>query len=98
MGRAGKEDRHLRRAPIEAVVREAAEPHLTRGVTVDIGCTAPTATQPIVWRRPEIIHGLRNLIQNAVDFAPPRSISRSAGLPRRSPSGSRMTAPGFRSR
>ena len=24
---------------------------------------------PIAWRRPEIIHGLRNLIQNAVDFA-----------------------------
>jgi len=25
--------------------------------------------QPVIERRPEIIHGLRNLIQNAVDFA-----------------------------
>jgi two-component system sensor histidine kinase RegB len=25
--------------------------------------------QPIILRRPEIIHGIRNLIQNAVDFA-----------------------------
>jgi two-component system sensor histidine kinase RegB len=25
--------------------------------------------QPIILRRPEIVHGLRNLIQNAVDFA-----------------------------
>ncbi len=27
------------------------------------------AEQPLILRRPEIIHGLRNLIQNAVDFA-----------------------------
>jgi two-component system, sensor histidine kinase RegB len=25
--------------------------------------------QPVILRRPEVIHGLRNLIQNAVDFA-----------------------------
>jgi two-component system sensor histidine kinase RegB len=25
--------------------------------------------QPLILRRPEVIHGLRNLIQNAVDFA-----------------------------
>jgi two-component system sensor histidine kinase RegB len=25
--------------------------------------------QPVVLRRPEIVHGLRNLVQNAVDFA-----------------------------
>lgn len=72
MGRAGKDDLHLRRAPLETVVRESAEPHLQRGrdVTFDIapedGCTLP---QPVISRRPEIIHGLRNLIQNAVDFS-----------------------------
>jgi two-component system sensor histidine kinase RegB len=27
---------------------------------------------PIIWRKPEIIHGLRNLVQNAVDFAEDR--------------------------
>ena len=34
MGRAGKDDLHLRQAPLEAVLREAAEPHLARGKTV----------------------------------------------------------------
>ncbi|MEM9787877.1 MAG: ActS/PrrB/RegB family redox-sensitive histidine kinase [Pseudomonadota bacterium] len=72
MGRAGKDDLHLRQAPLETVVREAAEPHLNRGKQVQfhIGPVTDGAhTQPTVSRRPEIIHGLRNLIQNAVDFS-----------------------------
>ncbi|SMY07215.1 sensor histidine kinase RegB [Flavimaricola marinus] len=72
MGRAGKEDLHLRHAPVETVVREAAEPHTDRGKSVEL-MVRPTGAadprQPIILRRPEIIHGLRNLIQNAVDFA-----------------------------
>ncbi len=72
MGRAGKDDLHLRTALLETVVRESAEPHIQRGrdVSFDIapepGCITP---QPVISRRPEIIHGLRNLIQNAVDFS-----------------------------
>lgn len=72
MGRAGKDDLHLRHAPLEAVVREAAEPHLHRGkdVVFGVGPTSGAALpQPNIPRRPEIIHGLRNLIQNAVDFS-----------------------------
>jgi len=75
MGRAGKEDTHLRQAPLEAVVREAAEPHLARGrdvvfaVGAEPGSGAEAELQPLIHRRPEIVHGLRNLIQNAVDFA-----------------------------
>ena len=72
MGRAGKDDRHLHSAPLEAVVREAAEPHLDRGkqVLFDVSPEADGLwLQPSILRRPEIIHGLRNLIQNAVDFA-----------------------------
>lgn len=72
MGRAGKDDLHLRQAPVEAVVREAAEPHMGRGKTVEfeIGPDPEgSQAQPIMTRQPEIIHGLRNLIQNAVDFS-----------------------------
>jgi two-component system sensor histidine kinase RegB len=72
MGRAGKDDTLLRRAPLETVVREAAEPHMNRGKTLRIEVNPATDSpnrQPIIERRPEIIHGLRNLIQNAVDFA-----------------------------
>ena len=72
MGRAGKDDLHLRNVPIEGILREAAEPHLTRGKEIRFHIAKDTIapdTQPIISRRPEIIHGLRNLIQNAVDFA-----------------------------
>ncbi len=77
MGRIGKEDLHMRQAPLEAVVREAAEPHLHRGKDVRL-IVAPDvvdiARQPNITRQPEIIHGLRNLIQNAVDFAAARVV------------------------
>ncbi len=72
MGRAGKDDLHLRHAPLEAVLREAAEPHMGRGKTIRFTVypgPGGDARQPVILRRPEVIHGLRNLIQNAVDFA-----------------------------
>lgn len=72
MGRAGKDDLHMRHAPFAAVIREAAEPHADRGIALhyDIASSQSVAVkQPIIERRPEIIHGVRNLVQNAVDFA-----------------------------
>lgn len=72
MGRAGKDDLHLRHAPLGTVIREAAEPHFDRGkvVLIDVNpTTGARQQQPSIARRPEIIHGLRNLVQNAVDFS-----------------------------
>jgi two-component system, sensor histidine kinase RegB len=72
MGQAGKDDLHLRRAPLETVLRDAAEPHVNRGKSVHFVINpdaGPDTRQPAILRRPEIIHGIRNLIQNAVDFA-----------------------------
>ncbi|MCA8869548.1 MAG: ActS/PrrB/RegB family redox-sensitive histidine kinase [Rhodobacteraceae bacterium] len=72
MGRTGKDDMLMHHAPISAVIREAAEPHESRGKTVHFDFSAhkgANARQPRIRRRPEIIHGIRNLIQNAVDFA-----------------------------
>ncbi|WP_420861769.1 sensor histidine kinase RegB [Algirhabdus cladophorae] len=72
MGRAGKDDLHLRSAPVTAVIDEAAEPHMERGKQL-IMSIAPSdldpTLQPSILRKPEIIHGVRNLVQNAVDFA-----------------------------
>jgi two-component system sensor histidine kinase RegB len=72
MGRAGKDDIHLRQAPLRTVVQEAAEPHMHRGKLVEFH-ESPTdggsVQQPSILRKPEIIHGLRNLVQNAVDFS-----------------------------
>jgi len=72
MGRIGKEDLHLREAPITALIEEAAEPHTGRGKQIRFdhrAASGEASDQPTVLRRPEIVHGLRNLIQNAVDFA-----------------------------
>jgi two-component system sensor histidine kinase RegB len=75
MGRAGKDDLHMHTAPLEAVIEEAAEPHLDRGKEI-IFTAEPihggSPRMPVIYRRPEMIHGLRNLIQNAVDFADER--------------------------
>jgi two-component system sensor histidine kinase RegB len=72
MGRAGKDDVHLRTAPLLAVLREAAEPHMGRGKTIFFDVTPGEGggeRQPTIYRYPELVHALRNLVQNAVDFA-----------------------------
>lgn len=67
MGQAGKDDLHLRNAPLAELLSEAAGPHEHRGrrVVIDAGNAATLDVR----RDPGIIHALRNLIQNAVDFA-----------------------------
>ncbi|MXU64740.1 sensor histidine kinase RegB [Oceanomicrobium pacificus] len=75
MGRSGKDDSHLHHAPVLAVIEEAAEPHIDRGkeIVTRVAGTVPGPEdgrdQPEIARRPELIHGLRNLVQNAVDFS-----------------------------
>jgi two-component system sensor histidine kinase RegB len=71
MGKAGKDDLLIRAAPLSEVLREAAQPHMGRGKDLHFTLTPRDegSAQPHIQRRPEIIHGLRNLIQNAVDFA-----------------------------
>jgi two-component system, sensor histidine kinase RegB len=70
MGRAGKDDLYMRQAPVTAVVQEAASPHADRGKMLHFSEDSSDGTfQPEIYRKPEIIHGLRNLVQNAVDFS-----------------------------
>jgi len=74
LAEGGRADAQVRHAPISAVIDEAARPHRDRGKTLVLtinGVPAAEAgeSQPMIPRRPEIIHGLRNLVQNAVDFA-----------------------------
>ncbi len=72
MGQAGKDDRQLHQAPLGAVLHEAAEPHARRGRAL-VFHTGPGprggVQEPNIRRSPEVVHGLRNLVQNAVDFA-----------------------------
>ena len=78
MGRRGKDDTHLHVAPLLSLIQEAIEPHQDRGKSIiiiidnwsgDIFDNLQFDGQPNVYRRPEIIHGIRNLVENAVDFA-----------------------------
>ncbi|WP_438990243.1 sensor histidine kinase RegB [Lentibacter sp.] len=70
MGRAGKDDIYMRQAPVTAVVQDAASPHTDRGRDIHfLEDSADGTLQPEIYRKPEIIHGLRNLVQNAVDFS-----------------------------
>jgi two-component system sensor histidine kinase RegB len=74
LSQGGREDTHVRHAPVTAIIDEAARPHRDRGKAIVVRVNGRPAgevgeAQPMVVRRPEIIHGLRNLVQNAVDFA-----------------------------
>ena len=74
LSQGGRDDSHVKTAPISAVIEEAARPHLNRGKELIIRIGGVSADQigddqPVARRGPELIHGLRNAIQNAVDFA-----------------------------
>ena len=74
MGPRGYADTMVSYAPISSVIEEAAAPHSSRGIRVITRVQGglpeeSAAPQPELARQPEIIQGLRNLVQNAVDFA-----------------------------
>jgi len=58
------------RLPISALVEAAAAPYRNQGVRLILATAGePTGEEPLVRRSPEIMHGLNNLVQNAVQFA-----------------------------
>jgi len=58
------------RLPISALVEAAGEPHPDQGVRLIFATGGePAEEEPLVRRSPEVMHGLNNLIQNAVQFA-----------------------------
>ena len=72
--RDGEEGGHFARLPFSALVEAAGEPHRRPGVALAYGTAAGRGGDPhresrSSRRSPEIMHGLGNLIQNAVQFA-----------------------------
>src|SRR6266849_1712765 len=57
------------RLPISALVEAAGALHRDQGVHVIYATATSTGEEPLVARSPEIMHGLGNLIQNAIQFA-----------------------------
>ncbi|MAI97067.1 MAG: two-component sensor histidine kinase [Rhodobacteraceae bacterium] len=78
IGRRGKEDIFLRNMPIMIVLQEAVDPHLDKKKEVIFSLNNNKGKaledfnkdpQPLIARKPELIYGLRNIIQNAMDFS-----------------------------
>lgn len=74
LSRGGKTDSHMKSALISALIEEAAAPHADRGKRIIVrlgGLLVEDAEEEpaTIYRLPEVVHGLRNLIQNAVEFA-----------------------------
>lgn len=77
-------DSPFNRMPLSALAEASAAPHRKEGVEVSVevdpvnraGATGDGSgfegAQPVVARNPEILHGLGNLVENAVDFAKSR--------------------------
>ncbi len=59
----------LGEAAIGAVLEEIIAPHQGFGIMIELSLPDDHAQQPLVRRSPELLHGLGNLIENAVDFA-----------------------------
>ncbi len=58
------------RLPISVLVEAAGAPHRDGEVRLIFATAAdPAESEPLVRRSPEIMHGLNNLVQNAVQFA-----------------------------
>jgi two-component system, sensor histidine kinase RegB len=56
--------------PLDQLIEAAAVPHRMPGIRLDIrSSTGPGIDTPILRRTPEIMHGLGNILQNAMQFA-----------------------------
>jgi two-component system sensor histidine kinase RegB len=64
------EDNISKHLPLAALIDEIADPH--RGFGIDVEVNILTSGALSVVRLPEVMHGLGNLVENAVDFASTR--------------------------
>jgi two-component system sensor histidine kinase RegB len=56
--------------PLVQLIESAAQPHRIPGIRLEIrSIVAPGTDPPILRRTPEILHGLGNILQNAMQFA-----------------------------
>jgi two-component system, sensor histidine kinase RegB len=71
------EDDYFARIPLSHLVEEVVAPLRTTGVEISVGVqngigSSHIAGEPLFPRNPGLIHGLGNLVENAVDFADAR--------------------------
>lgn len=70
-----EQDPLVGRVPVEEMIKDAATPYQNGSMTISVSarpgadCTAQERPEPVGARRPGVIYGLGNLIENAVHFA-----------------------------
>lgn len=57
------------RLPLGALLDDIASPYRGEDIDISIEIAGGSQAQPQVWRAPELLHGLGNIIENAADFA-----------------------------
>lgn len=59
------------RLPLGAFLDDIANPHRGEDLAITVNVPQTSAENPVpqVWREPELLHGLGNIIENAADFA-----------------------------
>ena len=59
------------RLPLGAFLDDVVSAHRGEDIEIKVTITPPSADSvvPQVWRAPELLHGLSNIIENAADFA-----------------------------
>jgi two-component system sensor histidine kinase RegB len=62
----------LTRLPLGALLDDIASGHRGGGVAVVVHVAESPGEEPQVWRVPELLHGLGNILENAADFATAR--------------------------
>lgn len=65
--RPGEGDIAFRKTTLVGLIEAAIEPYLAYGKPIHI--QAQTGLPPTVYRSPEVLHGLANFIENAVDYS-----------------------------
>jgi two-component system sensor histidine kinase RegB len=57
------------RLPLGALLDDIAAAYRDDDITILVSASDAATPEPQVWRAPELLHGLGNIIENAVDFA-----------------------------
>jgi two-component system, sensor histidine kinase RegB len=65
----GERDEHFARQPLSHLIEEVVEPYRAFATEIEIVPPKGTGPEPIGTRNPAIVHGLANLVENAMDFA-----------------------------
>lgn len=66
---SSEDEAHMRRLPLSSLIEEVIAPHREFGIEITTALNGDISNEPIGQRNPGILHGLGNLIENAVDFA-----------------------------